>query len=102
MLFGIPITISKGGIIPDKIVTLYPNKCNIPSDQTTPISTISTGTKTALKERKNINSTIIQETPGIGRFFEYFEELFCDMVNIVPLLQTLSLMMMLPLIMTLS
>ena len=60
MLFGIPITISKGGIIPDKIVTLYPNKCNIPSDQTTPTNTIRTGTKTALKERKNIKRTIIQ------------------------------------------
>jgi hypothetical protein len=45
--------------MPVRRVILYPNSDNIPIAQTTPVTTISTGTITALKDLKKIKRTII-------------------------------------------
>jgi len=60
MLFSMPMMISRGGIIPVRMVILYPKRAIMPMDQITWISTIHTGITTAFTERKKRYRKITQ------------------------------------------
>ena len=62
--FGIPITISRGGISPVRTDILKPNKTSIPTDQTTPTIITAKEKTTGKMERKNKNNIIKHNLPA--------------------------------------
>ena len=65
---GIPITMMRGGMRPDRTVILYPNRTMQPNDQTTPMMTISKEKTTGVALRKNSSriSAVTNTAKGVA------------------------------------